>query len=177
MKVLDLECAQHHVFEGWFGSDDEFQSQLARGLIECPMCGDSTILKRLSAPRLNLGASREASRENTRDGAREVAEAPKSSTAVVPTGAASGASGNTASGAPSAVALQQAWMQAVRHVMANTEDVGNRFAEEARRIHYGEVEDRNIRGKASPKETEALIEEGIAVTPLAIPDALKEPLQ
>jgi hypothetical protein len=165
MKVLDLECAQHHVFEGWFGSDDEFQSQLARGLIECPMCGDSTILKRLSAPRLNLGASRESS--------REVAEAPKSSTAVVPSGAGNAA----ATVGPSAVALQQAWMQAVRHVMANTEDVGNRFAEEARRIHYGEVEDRNIRGKASPKETEALIEEGIAVMPLAIPDALKEPLQ
>jgi len=176
MKVLDLECAQHHVFEGWFGSDDEFQSQLARGLIECPMCGDSTILKRLSAPRLNLGASRESSRDSSRESSREVAEPPKSSTAVVPAGAAGGASGSAA-GAPSAVALQQAWMQAVRHVMANTEDVGNRFAEEARRIHYGEVEDRNIRGKASPKETEALIEEGIAVMPLAIPDALKEPLQ
>ena len=65
----------------------------------------------------------------------------------------------------------------VRHVMANTDDVGERFAEEARRIHYGETEERGIRGQASPEETEALIEEGIAVLPLPIPKALKGPLQ
>jgi hypothetical protein len=165
MKVLDLQCAHSHVFEGWFGSDDEFQSQLARGLIECPMCGDSSIVKRLSAPRLNLSASRESRGLLESRDARAETETPKSaSQEVVP-----------ANQAPAA--LQQAWMQAVRHVMANTEDVGHRFAEEARRIHYGEVEDRNIRGKASPKETEALLEEGIAVMPLPIPDALKEPLQ
>ncbi len=169
MKVLDLQCAHSHVFEGWFGSDDEFQSQLARGLIECPMCGDSSIVKRLSAPRLNLSASRESrglseSRIESREARAETDAPPSASQAVVPAN-------------PAPAALQQAWMQAVRHVMANTEDVGTRFAEEARRIHYGEVEDRNIRGKASPKETEALLEEGIAVMPLPIPDALKEPLQ
>jgi hypothetical protein len=73
--------------------------------------------------------------------------------------------------------LQAEWMKMVRHVMANTEDVGERFAEEARRIHYGETEDRSIRGQASREETEALVEEGIAVLPLPIPKALKETLQ
>jgi len=56
MKVLNLGCAQDHVFEGWFGSEKDFQDQLARGLLECPVCGDSHIQKRLSAPRLNLKA-------------------------------------------------------------------------------------------------------------------------
>ena len=73
--------------------------------------------------------------------------------------------------------LQTAWLKMVRHVMANTDDVGERFAEEARRIHYGETEERGIRGQASREETEALIEEGIGVLPLPIPKALKEPLQ
>ncbi len=75
------------------------------------------------------------------------------------------------------VSLQKEWMKMVRHVMANTEDVGNRFPDEARRIHYGEAEERGIRGQASPEQTEALREEGIAVMPLPIPKALKEPLQ
>jgi hypothetical protein len=73
--------------------------------------------------------------------------------------------------------MQAAWMKMVRHVLANTEDVGPRFAEEARRIHYGETAERGIRGQASADETQALIEEGIGVLPLPIPKALKEPLQ
>jgi hypothetical protein len=146
MKVLDLECAQHHVFEGWFGSEDDFQGQLARGLVECPLCGDTHVAKRLSAPRINLGASAPAE--------------PKQEVM-----------------ATSDPAMQAQWLQMVRHVMANTEDVGENFAEEARRIHYGESEERNIRGQASAQETEALIEEGIGVLPLPIPKAFKGPLQ
>ena len=58
MKVLDLHCAHQHSFEGWFSSEDDFQSQLARGLVTCPMCGDANITKMLSAPRLNLSSAR-----------------------------------------------------------------------------------------------------------------------
>ncbi len=68
-------------------------------------------------------------------------------------------------------------MQAMRRIMAETEDVGDRFAEEARKIHNGASADRNIRGQASLEEAEALIEDGIAVTPLTLPPALKETLQ
>ena len=144
MKVLDLQCSHSHTFEGWFASEDDFQGQLGRGLVECPMCGDTAVSKLLSAPRLNLGASEPQ--------ARDVAAVPDAS-------------------------LQAAWMKMARLVMANTEDVGQRFAEEARRIHYGESEQRGIRGQASPKETEALLEEGIGVVPLPLPKALKETLQ
>ena len=73
--------------------------------------------------------------------------------------------------------LQSQWMRVVRQVMNSTEDVGDRFAEEARRIHYGEVEERGIRGRASSKDAEALREEGIEVVALLLPDALKGPMQ
>jgi len=148
MKVLDLACTNSHVFEGWFGSEDDFQAQLARGLVECPMCGDTRVAKRLSAPRLNLGAQ-----------PPEPARKPKQDVMTT-----------------ADPALQAQWLQMVRHVLANTEDVGERFAEEARRIHYGESEERNIRGQASPEETQALLEEGIGVLPLPIPNALKGPV-
>ena len=66
---------------------------------------------------------------------------------------------------------------AMREVLTQTEDVGERFAEEARRMHYGEVAERGIRGQATREQTEALLDEGIEVMPLLLPDALKEPLQ
>ncbi len=78
---------------------------------------------------------------------------------------------------PPEAALQAAWMKAVAQVMAQTEDVGERFAEEARRIHYGEADERGIRGQATREETQALLEEGVAVLPLPVPPALKGPLQ
>lgn len=73
--------------------------------------------------------------------------------------------------------LQSQWLRAVHHVMSSTEDVGDRFAEEARRIHYGEVEERGIRGRATSEDAEALRDEGIAVMALPLPDALKGPIQ
>jgi hypothetical protein len=78
---------------------------------------------------------------------------------------------------PAAADMQAAWLSAVRHMLANTEDVGDRFAEEARRIHYGESEDRGIRGQASAEEREALSEEGIEVLSIAVPRVLKGPVQ
>ncbi|MEY2617141.1 MAG: hypothetical protein RL522_143 [Pseudomonadota bacterium] len=155
MKVLDLQCAHGHVFEGWFASEDDFQGQLARGLVECPLCADTAIAKRLSAPRLNLGANAPAPE-------RAVPTAKPARQDVM---------------VPPEAALQAAWMKAVAHVMAHTEDVGERFAEEARRMHYGEADERGIRGQASAEETQALLEEGIAVLPLPVPPALKGPLQ
>lgn len=147
MKVLNLQCAHAHGFEGWFGSEDDFQSQLQRGLVECPLCGDTAVAKLPSAPRLNLGAQQQA--EPKRE---DVMTSPDAQ-------------------------LQAAWMKMVRHVLTNTEDVGERFADEARRIHYGEADERGIRGQATREETEALIDEGIGVLPLPIPKALKGPIQ
>ncbi|MGJ4748468.1 DUF1178 family protein, partial [Leptospira sp. SA-E8] len=73
--------------------------------------------------------------------------------------------------------MQAAYLQFARRVMAETEDVGTRFAEEARKIHYGESEERGIRGRASREETEALLEEGITVMPLPVPEGFNGPLQ
>jgi hypothetical protein len=147
VKVLNLQCAHAHAFEGWFASEDDFQGQLARGLVECPMCGDAAIVKMPSAPRLNLGASAPAAQAK-----QEVAAVPDAQ-------------------------MQAAWMQMVKQVMANTEDVGERFADEARKIHYGETEQRGIRGQASREETQELLEEGISVLPLPVPKGMKGPLQ
>jgi hypothetical protein len=175
MKVLDLKCAHQHVFEGWFASEDDFQSQLTRDLVQCPMCGDAAISKQLSAPRLNLGATPRLSPAVASAPAAPDADvsggAKPSSRELVPDGARS---------APSAQALQaiQAdWLKMARHVMANTEDVGSHFAEVARQMHYGETEERSIRGQTSRQEAVELLEEGISVMPLPLPDALKGPLQ
>jgi hypothetical protein len=73
--------------------------------------------------------------------------------------------------------LQAAWMAVARRIMADTDDVGDSFAKEARKIHYGETKERGIRGQASRAQTESLIEEGIAVLPFPMPDALKGQLQ
>jgi hypothetical protein len=73
--------------------------------------------------------------------------------------------------------LQAAWLKAVRHMLASTEDVGERFPDEARRIHYGETEHRPIRGQATPEQRAALHEEGIEVVAIPVPNALKGPLQ
>lgn len=78
---------------------------------------------------------------------------------------------------PAAADLQAMWMQAVREILRQTEDVGERFAEEARRIHFGEAQERGIRGVASAEERQALHEEGIEVMALPLPAALKGPVQ
>jgi len=78
---------------------------------------------------------------------------------------------------PQAADLQAAWLETVRRVVANTEDVGDRFAEEARRIHYGEEPARGIRGQVTPQEREALREEGIETMSIPLPAALKGPVQ
>jgi hypothetical protein len=78
---------------------------------------------------------------------------------------------------PQAADLQAAWLATVRALVANTEDVGERFAEEARRIHYGEEPARGIRGQATPQERAALMEEGIETLSIPLPAALKGPVQ
>ena len=145
MKVLDLQCSQGHGFEGWFASSDDFESQRVHGLIECPLCGDRSVVKLLSAPRLNFGGS-----------------GPEPSAAAL---------------APAQDSPEARWLRAMRKVMAETEDVGERFADEARRIHHGEAPERGIRGQATADQTEALRDEGIAVLALPLPVALKQTLQ
>ncbi|AKJ68541.1 hypothetical protein PATSB16_26050 [Pandoraea thiooxydans] len=155
MKVLDLRCAHDHTFEGWFASEEDFVDQQARHLITCPMCGDEAVTRLPSAPRLNLSTQRDTQAPaRSADAARSAGDARQIQQQ-----------------------LQQLWLRAVRHVMANSEDVGERFAEEARRIHYQETPERNIHGVASPEEAAELIDEGIEVLPLPLPADFKDRLQ
>lgn len=147
MKVFDLHCPLDHVFEGWFASEEDFRS---RGLVECPMCGSKELRKGLSAPRLNLGA-------------QPAAAAP----APVP----------DETDRRKLHALQAAWLEVSRKIAAKTEDVGERFAEEALRMHKGEEPERPIRGQATPQQAMELLEEGVPVMPLALPKSSKETLQ
>jgi hypothetical protein len=154
MKVFDLQCSQGHLFEGWFGSDDDFQVQTARGLLACPLCNDAEVRRLPSAPRLNLSG----------------AQAPQATPAAAPAATATATVARTAD-------MQSAWLEAVRQLVERTEDVGERFAEEARRIHYGEVAQRGIRGQASPEERQALLDEGIETVAIPLPASMKGPLQ
>ena len=142
MKVFNLRCSNGHGFEGWFASDDAYQDQNGRGLIECPSCADRAVSRLPSAPRLNLSGAREPATEAV------VAPGPD---------------------------LHELWLHTVRQVVKNTVDVGPRFAEEARRIHYGEAPSRGIRGQATAQERSELVEEGIEVMQLPIPKGLDGP--
>ena len=147
-KVFDLQCEHGHVFEGWFSSHDDYDSQRERGLVSCPVCSSIVIDKKLSAPMLNVSG--------IKSNARPAASAQ-------PTAAAAAALPPEAQ----AQVLSQ-WRQLLRQ----TENVGERFATEARRIHEGEAPERPIRGVATPQERQELAEDGIAVMP--IPDVLDD---
>ena len=147
MKVLNLRCAHDHRFEGWFASDQDFLSQGERGLLGCPLCDDKTISRLPSAPRLNVS------------GGRGDALSPPDRAEV------------------ERARAQGRWLRAVRELVSNTEDVGDRFPEEARRMHYGESAERAIRGRASAADAEALRDEGIEVVAMPVPESLKGTVQ
>jgi hypothetical protein len=147
MKVFNLSCENEHPFEGWFASADEFDRQLKVKLVECPVCGSHAVRKLLSAPRLNLGA------EAPETAAKQEVAMPNDAT------------------------IQAMLLQMARHIHANTEDVGERFPEEARRIHYEEAPKRSIRGLASRDDAAQLADEGIEVMPVPFGSLLKNPVQ
>jgi hypothetical protein len=160
MKVLDLRCGTGHSFEGWFASEDDYVSQRERGLVDCPMCGNAEVMRLPSAPRLNLSGARAPVPESAR--------APEPTGGILPARAAEMAvHGNAAA----------RFVEAVAELLKNTQDVGPRFAEEARRIHYGESDAKAIRGQTTPQEREALADEGIEVFTLPAGLPSKTPLQ
>lgn len=152
MKVLDLQCTLGHVFEGWFGSEADFLEQHRKALVQCPLCGDPAVSKKLSAPRLSLSGARAAPKEPENSAASQV------SIPNIPTPA-------------------DAWFALAKKLVSETTDVGSDFAEEARKIHYGETQARGIRGTATVDETHALADEGIDVLSFPLPAASKGRLQ
>lgn len=141
MIVFDLHCSQDHAFEGWFDSGDAYADQRARELVRCPVCDSPQIEKKLTS-RVQV--------------TRSAAPRPQASTSSEPTA--------MVAGMPAEV------LDKLREIVRNTENVGSRFAEEARKIHYEEVPARAIRGEATRDEAVALHDEGITFT--SLPPAL-----
>lgn len=148
MIKYDLRCEQGHAFESWFQSSSAYDSQRKRKLVACPSCGSVKIEKAIMAPRL----------AGTRKRGR--VEAPSEAAPVEAT-------------APSLVMTQELELRAKLkelrdHVVKNADNVGERFPNEARKMHYGDIEHRPIYGEASADEAKSLIDEGIEVMPLPV---------
>lgn len=133
-----LQCPKGHEFEGWFRASDDFDRQAKSGKVSCPACGSKKIEKQLMAP-----------------GVAGIGVTEEKPAAMVKAD-------------PRDTAMRKALRDMRNHILANSEDVGPRFAEEACRIHYEESEHRSIRGQTTPDEAKALIEEGIDVAPLPL---------
>ncbi len=173
MISYKLLCDQGHAFDGWFRNSDDFDMQLARNLLACPVCGSPHVQKGLMAPSVSTARKRE---QIAAGGApmEPVAEPP------APQPAAPGPAPQAVPAAPVPVqgallpneAQRAELVQAIRELksklIASSEDVGKNFADEARKIHYGETEERPIRGEATPDDAQDLLEEGIAVLPLPV---------
>lgn len=136
-----LVCDHDHAFEGWFRSSDDFDAQVAEGLVSCPICGSVAISRGLMAPSVQSGRARD-----------EREDAARRQTVMMPDRA------------------QKMMLDAIREirkkVTENATYVGDRFAEEARKMHYGEVEHQGIWGEATTEEASSLSDEGIEVQPL-----------
>ncbi len=141
MIKFSLVCDKDHEFEGWFGSNAEFDDQQKKNFVSCPVCGSTNVFKALMAP--------------------SVAGTKKSTDENLP--AAQVGMGNQL---PAEMVEQLREIK--QYVEKNSENVGDKFPEEARKIHYGETEARGIYGKASIEEAANLVDEGIGVVP--IPD-------
>ena len=136
---FQLECKNEHAFEGWFRSNDDFEKQQKRGLLECPMCGTHKVSKTLMAPSVATGRS-------------------KDKIAV-------------AAGQAAQQQMMAKMMELAKEVKSKADNVGDKFPEEARKIHYGESETRAIYGKATTDEVTELIGEGVDILPLPdVPD-------
>ncbi len=156
MIVFDLACREgNHSFEGWFGSSQDFADQQARGLIACPVCGSSQVEKAVMAPAIG------------RKGNQRSAVPPAASASVpasdAPVTQQAGALPTPIREALVALAAAQAKM------LPKSRWVGERFADKARAIHYGEADAELIHGRTSDKEARALHEEGITIAPLLVP--------
>ena len=140
MIVFDLRCSsQGHVFEGWFGCSQDYEDQLGRGLVQCPLCGDADVHKAVMAPRL-------AAKGNQSVETRSLSSDPQGAKAML-----------------AAMAAVQ------KKMLLGSEHVGECFAEEARAIHLGEAQARAIHGHATREQASGLIEDGIKVAALPFP--------
>ncbi|MBT3928287.1 MAG: DUF1178 family protein [Rhodospirillaceae bacterium] len=153
MIVFDLKCPQEHVFEAWFADSGSFESQVADGEVECPVCGDQKIEKAPMAPNIPAGTGKGRGRGGANSSAPVRTGAPPATVPLPPEAPT-----------PEQMGAAIKTLRKMRDVVEkNFDNVGENFPEEARKIHHGEVEKRNIYGDASKEEAAELAEEGIEV--------------
>jgi hypothetical protein len=156
-----LQCDKKHEFESWFPSSAAFDKQTKRGLVACPVCGSTKVEKALMTPRLARTGKHKSTDEATATPPVEAAHTgPEPPASEPPT--------PVAMMSPQEVALRAKLKELREHLVANAENVGRRFPEEARKMHYGETEHRSIYGEASAEEAKELSDEGIEFHPLPV---------
>lgn len=148
-----LHCDRDHQFESWFQSSSAYDSQVKRKLVTCPICGSAKVDKAIMAPRI---AGKKGRGRAT----------PPSEPATTTTAAPEAAPGSTSLMMAQERELRAKLKELRDHIVKNADNVGERFANEARAMHYGDKEHRPIYGEASPEEAKSLIDEGIEVSPL-----------
>lgn len=161
MKVYNLACPLDHRFEGWFASEEDCLAQQDRGMLACPVCESTEITRMPSAPHIGKSFSTQMT-------------VPKADSDAL-NGGVVALTGSDHSQLEAQV--QAAFLKGMRELMGRSEDVGDAFAAEARKIHYKESPERSIRGQTTLDEAEALREEGIDVLSMPMIPALKNTLQ
>lgn len=161
MISFNLTCGLGHGFEGWFGSSSDYEDQQNRGLITCPICNNGQITKALMAPNVGMKSNQTSSAEKSvpidaPHGERAVMPAqPKPASAPMPE--------MSAEFAEAAAAVMAEMRKVQKTIETECDNVGDAFAEEARKIHYGESKPRGIYGNTSDEQAEQLIDEGIEI--------------
>lgn len=154
MIHYNLRCERGHAFESWFQSSAAYETQEKRKLVNCPVCGSAKVERAIMAPQIVS--------KKGRDRAEPAPATPTPAASEVP--------------APTSTPLLMAQERELRaklrelreHIVKNADNVGERFPNEARKMHYGDIEHRPIYGEASPEEARALIDEGVEVSPLPV---------
>jgi hypothetical protein len=150
MIRYNLRCERGHAFESWFQSSQAYESQEKRKLVNCPSCGSAKVERAIMAPQIVSKKGRDVP-----------VQAPVAATEVA-----------TSASTPLMMAQERelrAKLKELRdHIVKNADNVGERFPNEARKMHYGDIEHRPIYGEASPEEARSLIEEGVEVSPLPV---------
>jgi hypothetical protein len=153
-----LACSKGHTFDSWFQNSAAYDKQAKRGLVECPLCGDSKVEKALMAPTLS----------GTKKRGRPSMPASMPAPAAEAAPAAPETTAPVAMVSPEEREFRTKLKELRDHLTKNADNVGRKFPEEARKMHYGEAEHRSIYGEASPQEAKELSEEGIEFHPLPV---------
>jgi hypothetical protein len=158
MIHYNLRCKKGHAFESWFQSSSAYEAQEKRNLINCPVCGSTKVERAIMAPQIVKKKGRDT-------------KAPESLPVTAPATEVIPPSSPTPLLMAQEAELRAKLKELRNHIVKNADNVGEKFPNEARKMHYGDIEHRPIYGEASPDEAKALIDEGVEVMPLpTLPD-------